>query len=234
VAGTSVEALLRPHMDDKDILPAVTPRDEFYSASKGAFSRNYLVNRDEEVEYTRLVLNGNFDEAAAFLQRCQRRASSHMNYSQILQLLNRCGYDISDFFVFTIERHPYDWLLSNILYDNSSYNRSGNAMSKRCLEDLNESAKRFLLRPDIKKKLNWGMYSKDGHILVDHVIKYESLKEELEVVLKRIIPECDISHMPALKQNKAGIGEISPFSREIKALAQEVFSPVFRVFDYES
>lgn len=233
VAGTSVEALIRPYLGDDDVVPAVTPRDEFYCASKGAFSRNYLVNSDNEAMYTGLVLEGRFDEAAKFLQSCKKLASSHMSFFQIQKLLERKGFSTDDFWVFTIDRHPYDWLLSTILYDNSLYNKTGDALSKRNLDDVNRSAKSYLSRPDIEKKLNWCMYTKNDRLLVDQVLKYETLREDMSEVLITIIPECDISEMPELKKNKSGLSGTTAFSDEIKELVQCVFSPVFDRLNYQ-
>lgn len=232
VAGTSVEALVRPYLGSEDIVPAVTPRDEFYCAKQGATSRNYLARSKDEFTYTALVLDGRFDEAASFLRSCKKRASSHMGYSQIRKLVEKAGYNIKDFWIFTIDRHPYDWLLSMLLYDNSSYNRTGYGLSKRNVELLNDSARRYLLRPDVNKKLNWTMYSKNDEILVDRVVKYECLRQELEEVLSSLIPECNINDLPALKENKTGIDADAAFSDDVKALAQNVFRPVFWYLNY--
>lgn len=233
VAGTSVEALVRPYLGEADIVPAVTPRDEFYCASRGALSRNYLADSSDEKKYTELVLQKRFEEAANFLQNCRKRASSHMTYRQIKKLLKTGGHKIEDFWIFTIDRHPYDWLLSMLLYDNSAYNRSGRALSERNSNDVNSAAKYYLLRPGIEQKINWHMYAKGDRILVNRVLRYEALQEELRAnVLNEFIPECNISEMPELKKNKSGLFGKSIFSDEVKRLAQGVFAPVFRNLGY--
>lgn len=232
VAGTSVEALIRPYLGNEDIVPAITPRDEFYCAKQGATSRNYLDRREDESRYTDLVLDCRFDEAASFLGRCSKRASSHMSYSQIRELLRKNGFNIEDFWVFTIDRHPYEWLLSMLLYDNVSYNRTGDALSIRNLELINESAKKYLSRPSVNKKINWSMYSENDQILVDRVVRYEDLREELSEILSRLLPDCSINYLPSLKKNKTGIDPDLAFSDEVKALAQDVFRPVFTYFNY--
>lgn len=232
VAGTSVEALIRPFLGSDDIVPAVTPRDEFYCAKQDAFSRNYLARPEDESRYTELVLDGRFDEAASFLGSCKKRASSHMSYPQIRKLMKKEGCNIQDFWVFTIDRHPYDWLLSMLLYDNTSYNRTGDGLSKRNAEMLNDSARKYLCRPDVRKKINWSLYSENNEVLVNQVLKYESLREGLRGALGRLIPECDIDNLPALKKNKTDIDAGTAFSDEVKVLAQEVFRPVFSHLDY--
>ena len=232
VAGTSVEALIRPYLDKEDIVPAITPRDEFYCAKQGASSRNYLDCREDETKYNDLVIDGHFDEAALFLRSCKKRASSHMNYSQIRRIVEEKGFKIDDFWIFTIDRHPYDWLLSMLLYNNSSYNRTGYGLSMRNMDRLNESAMKYLRRPDVNKKINWSMYSNKDQILVNRVVRYEDLREGMREILSRFIPECNISELPYLKQNNTNIEADSAFSDEVKALAQEIFRPVFSNLNY--
>lgn len=234
VAGTSVEALVRPYLGEADIVPAVTPRDEFYCASRGAFSRNYLASSANERKYTELVLQKRFEDAANFLQTCRKRASSHMTYRQIQKVLENRRHKIEDFWIFTIDRHPYDWLLSTILYDNSSYNRSGCALSERNSNDVNSAAKNYLRRPGVDQKINWPMYAQGDRILVNRVFRYEGLREELAAnLLDEFIPECNIAEMPELKTNKCGFFGESIFSDEVKREAQRVFAPVFRNLGYQ-
>lgn len=234
VAGTSVEALIRPFLGDDDIVPAVTPRDEFFCAQRGAFSRNYLARSADELKYTELVLQGRFDDAAHFLKSCKKVATSHMSYAQLKKTVERKGHKISDFCVFTIERHPYDWLLSMLLYDNSSYNKTGNALSSTNVRALNQAAERYLNRPDVKDKINWSMYAAGNQVLVDRVIRFERLKRELDEVICRFIPECDVSELPTLKENKTRLDASTAFSLDVKRRVQNIFNLVFSYLGYDT
>ena len=100
VAGTSVEALIRPHLDEDAIIPAITPRDELYCLRNGAPSRNYLANQSIELEYQSLVLEQRFQEAAQLLSQAAKIARSHMRYDQLEKLVAKRGLDIKNFYVF--------------------------------------------------------------------------------------------------------------------------------------
>lgn len=82
-----------------DIVPAVTPRDEHYCASRGHMSKNYLKVAANEQVYTDLVLAGKYDEAANFLSGQKKSASSHMDYNCCKNLIELSGLDVGGLFI---------------------------------------------------------------------------------------------------------------------------------------
>ncbi|HZD39830.1 MAG TPA: hypothetical protein VE131_03855, partial [Terriglobales bacterium] len=114
VAGTSVEAALRPFTGPDDIVPCVTPRDELYSALRGEYSKNYAYDPSDEREYTRLVVERDFDGAMNFLKKMEKKYVSHMDASRLHAIVEELGYSPSAFHKFTIERHPYSWVISSV------------------------------------------------------------------------------------------------------------------------
>lgn len=231
VAGTSVEALIRPYLGSEDIVPAVTPRDEFYCANQGAISRNYLARAKDESRYTELVLDGRFEEAASFLRGCKKRASSHMTYSQIERLIEKNGHKIRDFWVFTIDRHPYSWLISQCLYSNKKYNSGSLDVSGINKEEINRRVGSFLTRMNIEDVMNWGMYAKNGEVVVDDVLKYEKLNEGMAYVLNKL--DININpRLPKLKNNAKHIDAFSVLNSDVKDEAYKIFYKTFRYLGY--
>lgn len=233
VAGTSVEAVLRRFTGEGDIVPAVTPRDEYYSAVDGLFSKNYLKTRDEEKKYTDLVLNKEFKLAAEYLKEARKLASSHMGYQKICDIVKRNGCSIDDFFVFTIERHPYSWLLSKVLYSNEKYNSGSLVLEGLSRDEVNRRVQKFLAREDVRKHINWSMYSLNNKVSVDRVLEFESLDRELGEVLKKVGINEDFC-LPELKSNSRHLDAFSLLYPEVKREALDVFREVFDYMDYRT
>lgn len=232
VAGTSVEALLRKLTGSDDIVPAVTPRDEYFSAIKGDYSKNYLTDKKNEEVYTQLVLKNDFEEAEHFLSSVNKIASSHMTYERIEKIIANKGLSIDEFYVFTIERHPYSWLLSKCLYNNKKYNTGVLGDDKVDVGEVNKQALKFLSRSDVDKMLNWHLYSSENKVLVDRVLKYENLENDLKECLEEIGFSIKDLELPDLKNNARHLDASEMLSQEVKDKAIYVFKNVFDSLGY--
>lgn len=233
VAGTSVEALLRKYTGDDDIVPAVTPRDEHYSAAQGDFSKNYLKVKENESVYTEFVMAGEYDKAVDFLSNQKKIAYSHMDYDYAESLIVRYGYKPSDFYFFTIDRHPYFWLLSSVLYNNSQYNSTGKVDLNIDVEKINASINRLLHQHDLSQKINWSKYTKNNKVMVNKVVDYDYL----ELGLKEVFQVLGFSErkltLPDLKKCSRHLDAFQLLSILNKAEAQKAFAYVFKYMDYK-
>lgn len=232
VGGTSVEAFLRQFMGPDDIVPAVTPRDEFHCAKRKCFSRNYLVSSEDEETYTRLVLSNDFDAASSFLKDRKKIFTSHMGYGQIANALKRRGKSIEDFFVFTIDRHPYSWLISMARYDNARYNIDGSFGDEVDLVQINQKIKRFLASPEASKKINWPMYATENVVRVDRIIRYEKIEVELPEVLENLGLQSN-ERLPKLKASHVCLDPFGVLNKENRSLAAEIFESAFTTLGYK-
>ncbi len=232
VAGTSVEALLRSFTGDNDIVPAVTPRDEHFSAEQGNFSKNYLRNRDDEVIYTELVMSGDYDRSVEFLSKQRKIAFSHMGYDRVIDLIKKNGEDPESFYYFTIDRHPYSWLLSSVLYNNSEYNSKGKVDFELNVSAVNKAIERFLSQSEVKDKINWNKYTHEDKVLVDKVVDYDNLEKGLEEVFERLGIKNKGLMLPDLKKSSRDLDAFELLSDKNKQIAQEVFNPLFSYMKY--
>ncbi len=231
VAGTSVEAGLRKFTGDDDIVPCVTPRDEYYSAMRGEHSKNYAANAADEKRYTELVLAGSFEEAMAHLQAMDTKYVSHMNITRIDNIVREHGYTLDDFYKFTIDRHPYSWMISSVAYNNTKYNKGTlKPMSNRKILQL---VKEKAADKDFMRSINWHMYAPEGVVMVDRVLKYENLQSELSEVLDALgLPSHDLE-LPDLKANVRHLDPAELMDEEAKQLVADGFGGVFKALDYE-
>lgn len=230
VAGTSVEAALRPYTGADDIVPCVTPRDEYHSAVNGHYSKNYAVDSNDEAEYTRLVLAEQFDQAMAFLKGMAKRHVSHMDIARIKALVEEHGYSLGDFYVFTIERHPYSWVVSSSAYNNRLYNKG--RLKPLAAEEIRELVKRRLNDPQLSKSRNWLMYTIDGKVMVDRVLRYEALDTEIREVLDHLDLDADQWSLPNLKENVRHLDPVDVLDSEIRQRIGEQFKEVFEYMGY--
>tara|TARA_B000000460_G_C21499384_1_gene385599 strand:- start:307 stop:876 length:570 start_codon:yes stop_codon:yes gene_type:complete len=168
VGGTSVQAFLREFLSKDDISAAVTPRDELYSIERGLPAQNYLRSKDDELMYSSLCKERKFDDAIEFLSQSKKIISSHASSKVIRNIIERRGVETAeDFFIFTVERHPYSYLLSRAKYNNRLYNSAGLIDSDFSISELNERVEAIVNAPGFQDSLNFNLYMSDGVIDVD-------------------------------------------------------------------
>ena len=232
VAGTSVEAVLRSFTGPDDIVPCVTPRDEYFSARKGDFSKNYADSNTEEQRYTDLVLAEDFEGAMQYLQSIKPKYVSHMRIGRVEKAITDLGYQLSDFYSFTIERHPYSWMVSSVAYNNARYNSGTLAPmpSNKILNLVKEKA----VDPQFLRGINWHMYTQDDQIRVNRVLRYENLQGELLSTLAEIGIDISTIELPEMKTNVRHIDAADLLDDEAKALVAASFAKVFAALDYET
>lgn len=231
VAGTSIEAELRKLTGEDDIVPAVTPRDEYHSAKDGYHSRNYLAERGLEEHYTSLVMAKRFEEAAEYLASHKPIAPSHMKYPRIESIVRTMGYNIDDFFVFTVDRHPYSWVLSSALYNNAEYNRKGEDIKNWTVREINNLVRKHLNRDAFFEKANWNLYSDGNEILVDKVLKYEELNSQLSDLYNKY--GWKFNGLPELKTNSRHLDAMEVIDKENKDVIFHKLKHVFVSLGYE-
>ena len=161
-AGTSIEVFLSQYCGEKDIVTPIWPHIEPHRA------RNYqglwnplpeiIDNKSNNVR--RLIID--------FLKR--KKFYNHIPASTVM---NRITPEIwNSYFKFCVERNPWDKTLSHY---NMINDRMGGEFSLDDYIDNGNFCVNFPLYTDSK-----------GHILVDKVLKYESLMEDLSGVFKKL------------------------------------------------
>ncbi|RTQ97099.1 hypothetical protein [Halomonas nitroreducens] len=112
------------------------------------------MNKEDEERYTDLVLREGFSGASEFLKGVKKLAASHMTYDRIKNIVERNGSNINGFYIFTIDRHPYSWLISQCLYSNEKYNSGALEISSIGVEEINRRVLAFLKRGNVSESIN--------------------------------------------------------------------------------
>jgi hypothetical protein len=162
-AGTSIELALRPLCGPEDIIAPVREEDEPMSA--GHEPRNWQLTEPESQVRRQCRKNLGFPATT------QTGYSEHMPAKELRSLI---GEDIwHEYFKLSIERNPWDRQISHYYYQTRPGTRR------------NLTFDQFMTRKRAYVN-NYEIYSIDGAIAVDFVMRFESLHEDLTEACKRI------------------------------------------------
>ena len=209
-AGTSIEIFLSPHCGKEDIVCPTNPHVEPHRARnyRGLYNPFYeaFLNRGRDVKGT--------------IKRFCRQAKFYEHMPAAV-LRTRVSPQVwNSYFKFCVERNPWDKTLS--FYHHRNYTAGG----KLSLEE-------YFQRKD------WGIdyyrYMDDaGNLLVDRVVRYERLSEELGEIFGRLgIPFTGALGVRAKSEYRADrrpYREI--FSPEQKEIIEKVFAREISKFGY--
>lgn len=158
-AGTSIDIALSGRCGPNDVITRLNTRDDRLRRELGYPSpQNYYV----PVRYWTAR-----DTAKFLIKRRRPRYTEHMSASSISKRIDQKVWD--SYFKFCVERNPYDKAVS--LY----YWRTRRSSDRPSLEE-------FLRTVDRRSLSNLHIYSIDGKVVADRVLRYEELTEELRSV----------------------------------------------------
>lgn len=164
-AGTSIEIALAKFLGLADVLtPTASGDDAVRRIAGGRLPQNYRRTRAHytPLDLPRLVLHG----------VPKARFHKHMSASEIRCAISEQVWN--SYFKFTVERNPWDRAIS--LYH----------WRKRA--GLEESLTEFIASGALKDLRRKGrdLYTIDGKIAVDRILRFEDLERELEQIRRRL------------------------------------------------
>ena len=221
-AGTSMEIALGSHAGPTDIITPLATEDEFQRLGSfpDSLPRNFLTNAAVEEDYRRAVRQG--DTLAMKKFRKDKfedlyTVYNHASARRALKVLDRDQWDAC--FKFTIERHPYEKAVSMAWF------RKGNGEFSDALENTVARG----------KYRNFDLYTVDGAMAVDFIIRYEKLAEDIKAVEEKLGGIAILSRFPISKGNYRG--DRKPAAEHLsaaqKAKVQEVCAEEFELMGYD-
>ncbi|MBV1896472.1 MAG: sulfotransferase family 2 domain-containing protein [Rhodobacteraceae bacterium] len=209
-AGTSVEIALSKFCGANDIVTKISEADEETRKSLGyTGAQNYSGNISPALKWLRSRLGK--AEPTTFY--------NHMPATDIRALISQEIWD--GYFKFCIERNPWDKTVSYYYWKNRSEPRPS------MIDWLNKGGHKTL--QDRGRQL----YTIDDNIVVDQVIKYENLTDDLETVRLKIgLPEpLELPNAKSgVRKDKRRYQEI--FSDEERQIIAKDFAYEIRTFGY--
>jgi hypothetical protein len=190
-AGTSVEIALSRYCGPDDVITPITPEDESLRRELG-----YRGPQNYRVPFR--YYTGE-DWKNLVLKRRRREYYNHMPASELMTLIPRDIWD--SYYTFSIERNPWDRTVSQ-------YYHKMKDQDENTFMSLDEYVRSRASNP----MKNYRKYTVDGRIVVDRVILFENLVEELKEVLKTIgIDTSDFS----IPRAKSGVRKDKRHYREL-------------------
>ena len=210
-AGTSVEIALSKFCGANDIVTQISRVDEETRKSLGyTGAQNYLANRGGTLKWFDRLLGKS--EVVAFF--------NHMSATRIRALI---PWEIwNGYFKFCIERNPWERTVSAYYWKNQSEPR------QPMIDWLNKGGHKALQHRGRE------LYTIDGSIVVDQVIKYENLTDDLEAVRLKIGLPAPLELPNAksgFRKDRRHYKQI--FSDEEKQIIARDFAFEARTFGYE-
>lgn len=209
-AGTGIECWLNPYLGKQDVATPIFP------AVKGHFARNFrgLVKVDGGVR--NLISDSTFFKRFLKLQKYQ----NHMIASDVRKNL---GEEIwNSYFKFCVERNPWDKVVS--LY-----------FMIRKRDDIDLSFEEFLHLPELNAAQNFQRYTDlNGRLLVDQVVKFESLANELDSLGPKLGVLKPFSQQEKIKANygRNGSSYREMFADESMKMIERKFSKEIELWGY--
>lgn len=174
--GTSVEIALTPWCGAEDILTPISVEDEVARMLEGAVqARNYSTDPTLETAFTRAVLARDGPGGTAIVGMLMRRGDfyNHVPAATVQAKLPRDFWNKA--FKFTIERHPYEKVFSRAYFEMSKVGASPTELES------------FVWRAiDAGIIDDTGIYTIDGAIVVDELMRQENIEEDFQRIASRL------------------------------------------------
>ena len=177
VAGTSVEMALSRFCGPRDIITPIYPPDEIERKPPAKHAQNFSSDPDLERQHADLADRADLGAVWKAQQKLQSRATytNHMAASDIRERIGEQFW--RDAFKFTIERHPYERVISTALWWIYDYQGTVDTSPEILARAINVSID--MLTPGTR-------YMIDNKVAVDRILRYENLAEDLASIADRV------------------------------------------------
>lgn len=173
-AGTSLEIALSKVCGDEDVITPLVPEDEAIRVNAGfRTAQNYRIPfKDYHIrDWMRLLF--------------KQKRTQFFNHIAAAQVMAHIPVEIwKDYYKFCFERNPWDKLVSMYFY--------------KYPQEPRPSIIDFIQSPIARNLSNFPLYAVSGEVVVDHVYRYENLKQELDKVYEIL----HLAGVPALPNAK--------------------------------
>ena len=183
VSGTSMEIALSRYIGNEDILTPLNLEDEIKRYKKtGALPQNYSKNKLEEIKYKNYIKKLSKKKISKkILNELEKKKDgkfksmiyyNHISAVKVKKLIKKKIW--KKYFKFTIERNPYDKVISFMYFANRF---------KKIKNVKNEIDKTIRL----KKYLNYPIYTnRNKKILVNYILDYGSIKKNVKFLESKL------------------------------------------------
>ena len=224
-AGTSLEIALSTHCGPEDLVTPLGNVEEIERQKwwPGLFPRNFTTDKNLEANFRDAIGTGDRKTVRDAYNRIRSSASGFVSsrHSGARAARKISGEEFfNKAYKFTIERHPYDKAVSLAWFELS---RRGNFDTQ--LTSVLKS----------KRYRNYDQYTIDGKPVVDFIMRYENLAEDLAAIEKRLGGLALAERLPRSnsRQRKDRRPAHEILSDAQKAVVRETCREEFELLGYE-
>jgi hypothetical protein len=163
-ASTSSEIILSAWCSGRDICTPFSAMDEITRIAFGGIAMNFADEVDYVTKFQEAARAGDVAAMKSLRSPVQKRFTNHMRGTKVRELIPELwntGHK------FTVERHPYDRVISRVYWTRVYWNRKGAEPDDLCSE-----IDKAIEHPFFP---NFPIYSENGNLLVDEIIRYDRL-----------------------------------------------------------
>ena len=177
VAGTSVEMALSRFCGPRDIITPIYPPDEIERKPPARHAQNFSTDPALERRHADLADRGDRAELWKMQHELQAKAiyTNHMAAPDVRERIGESFWHGA--FKFTIERHPYERVISTALW--WIYDHQGTIDASPEILDRAINVSIDMLTPGTRYRI-------DGAVAVDRILRYENLGDDLAAIADRI------------------------------------------------
>jgi len=178
VAGTSVEMALSRFCGPRDIITPIHPRNEIQRRPPARHAQNFSTDPVGERRLGELADKADL-LALWDVHRELEPKSLYYNHMKAAAIRKRVGDAFwHDAFKFTIDRHPYERVISSALWLIVDRIKEPTFSAEQVQAAIEESIERLLS--------SVSFYSIDGQLAVDRILRYETLTADLASIADRV------------------------------------------------
>lgn len=171
-----MEIVLSSWCRGSDICSPISPEDELIRFRYGGRAMNFCKHSRLEQDYAEAVQQGREDRMKALIDKHGRTKILYKNHMPARQIRDRLPDLWGDSFKFTIDRHPYEKVISAAYWE---YGRASEFGRKPIDHYIQKYAKS-------SKTANYPLYTDRGTLIVDEVFRHDEMWEKLEGLAGRL------------------------------------------------
>jgi len=178
VAGTSVEMALSRHCGPRDIITPIYPRNEVWRDAEMRYPQNFSTDPLLEARYAEAAREPDLKLLWQLFRDLEPK-SIFYNHMSAAEIRGHIGIDFwNGAFKFTIERNPFERIVSTAFWKFKDRDHAAKPTDDEIVEAIDVA-----IRDD---RHGVQLYSIDGKVVVDRILRYENLRAELASIADRV------------------------------------------------
>ena len=183
VSGTSMEIALSHSLGRKDVITPLNLEDEVIRYKKTKkFPQNYSKDLKFEQEYKnyirmlskKRVSKEQFNKLEKIIEDKKINNNIFFNHMKAKDIRKKVGKKIwNKYFKFSIDRNPYDKIISFMYFANR-------------FKKIKNIQKEIQKTINLKKYMNYPIYTEKKKVILDYIINYENLRNNIKNVENKI------------------------------------------------